>query len=46
LTFTETWTTANVLGAQLELENNLVQGLKLDLNGNLAPEKGFVVASY
>ncbi|KAJ3303497.1 Mitochondrial porin [Kappamyces sp. JEL0829] len=40
LTFTETWTSTNVLGAQLELENTIAQGLKLDLNGTLLPEKG------
>ena len=40
LTFTETWTTSNVLSAQLELENSIAQGLKIDLNGSLLPEKG------
>lgn len=40
LSFTETWTTSNVLGAQLELENSIAQGLKLDLSGSLLPEKG------
>jgi hypothetical protein len=40
LTFTETWTTNNVMGAQLELDNSIVQGLKLDLNASLLPEKG------
>ena len=40
ITFTETWSTANVLGAQFELDNSLAKGLKLDLSGSLLPEKG------
>ena len=44
LTFTESWTTANVLGAQLELQDSLIKGLKLDLSGSLFPEKGTKVA--
>ncbi|KAI8927953.1 eukaryotic porin/Tom40 [Entophlyctis helioformis] len=40
LTFTETWTTTNVLGAELELEDSLAKGLKLNLIGSLLPEKG------
>jgi len=39
-TFTKTWTTANVLRTQIELENHIAKGLKLDLNASLAPEKG------
>lgn len=33
--FTGTWTTNNSLNAQVELDNNLAKGLKLDLNTNL-----------
>ncbi|KAI8898478.1 eukaryotic porin/Tom40 [Globomyces pollinis-pini] len=40
LVFTETWTTNNVLGAQLELTDSIAPGLKLDLNASLLPEKG------
>lgn len=40
LCFTETWTSSNQLGAQLELENTIASGLKLDLIGSLLPEKG------
>ncbi|KAJ3273646.1 Mitochondrial porin [Terramyces sp. JEL0728] len=40
LTFTETWTTSNVLGAQLELVDSIAPGVKLDLNASLLPEKG------
>ncbi|KAF8321968.1 voltage-dependent ion-selective channel [Cantharellus anzutake] len=40
LTFTKTWTTANVLRAQLELENQIAEGLKIDVTSSLAPEKG------
>lgn len=40
LTFTESWSTSNVIGAQLELQDSLLKGLKLDLVGTLLPEKG------
>jgi len=40
LTFTQTWTTANVLKSQIELENQIAKGLKLDILSSLAPEKG------
>jgi len=40
LVFTESWTTSNVLKSQLELENYLANGLKLDINTALMPEKG------
>jgi len=39
VTFTQTWTTANVLKSNLELENNLAKGLKIDINTTLHPEK-------
>ncbi|KAJ7069618.1 eukaryotic porin/Tom40 [Mycena amicta] len=40
LTFTGTWTTANVLKAQAEVENQIANGLKLDISTTLAPSKG------
>ncbi|KAF9533192.1 eukaryotic porin/Tom40 [Crepidotus variabilis] len=40
LTLTQTWTTANVLRNQVELDNIIAKGLKLDLATSLAPEKG------
>ncbi|KAG6914868.1 hypothetical protein DXG01_014843 [Tephrocybe rancida] len=40
LTFTQTWTTANALRAQVELENTIAKGLKVDLATTLLPEKG------
>lgn len=40
LVFTETWTTANVLKSQIELENYIAKGLKLDVNTSLNPDKG------
>ncbi|KAJ6584144.1 voltage-dependent ion-selective channel [Mycena vulgaris] len=40
LTFTNTWTTTNVLKTQVELENQIAKGLKLDLTTSLAPSKG------
>ncbi|KNZ73078.1 Mitochondrial outer membrane protein porin [Termitomyces sp. J132] len=40
LTVTNTWTTANVLRSQVELENTIAKGLKVDLATSLLPEKG------
>ncbi|KAG6853055.1 hypothetical protein C0991_007199 [Blastosporella zonata] len=40
LTVTQTWTTANVLRSQVELENAIAKGLKVDLATSLFPEKG------
>jgi voltage-dependent anion channel protein 2 len=40
LTVTQTWTTSNILRSQVELENLVAKGLKLDLNTSLSPEKG------
>lgn len=40
LTVTQAWTTANVLRSQVELENQIAKGLKLDLTTSLYPEKG------
>ena len=40
LVFTQAWTTSNVLKTQVELENQIAKGLKLDLSTSLLPEKG------
>ncbi|KAJ7812912.1 voltage-dependent ion-selective channel [Mycena leptocephala] len=40
LTLTNTWTNANVLKTQVELDNQITQGLKLGLTTSLAPSKG------
>ena len=40
LVFTQTWTTSNVLKSQVELENYIAKGLKLDLATSLIPDKG------
>ena len=40
LVFTETWTTSNVIKSQIELENYIAKGLKLDVNTSLIPDKG------
>ncbi|EJC97826.1 voltage-dependent ion-selective channel [Fomitiporia mediterranea MF3/22] len=37
LTLTQSWTTANALTTNVELENNLVSGLKLDANATITP---------
>ncbi|RSH86388.1 porin por1 [Apiotrichum porosum] len=39
LTVTQAWTTANVLRTQVELENQIAKGLKLDLATTLNPAK-------
>ncbi|KAH9480351.1 Mitochondrial outer membrane protein porin [Psilocybe cubensis] len=40
LTLTQTWTTANVLRNQIEVDNLITKGLKLDLATSLTPDKG------
>jgi len=40
LTLTQTWTTSNVLRNQVELDNLIAKGLKLDLATSLTPDKG------
>ncbi|KAI0269796.1 eukaryotic porin/Tom40 [Gloeopeniophorella convolvens] len=40
LTFTQAWTTSNALRTQVELENQIAKGLKLDATTTLLPEKG------
>ncbi|ORY68055.1 putative voltage-dependent ion-selective channel [Leucosporidium creatinivorum] len=50
VTFTQTWTTANVLKTQVELENQIAKGLKLDVQAHLLPatqaKSAFVTAIY
>ncbi|KAG6827179.1 hypothetical protein H0H92_012889 [Tricholoma furcatifolium] len=40
LTVTQTWTTSNILRSQVELDNTIAQGLKVDVATSLLPEKG------
>ncbi|CAJ0635572.1 16811_t:CDS:2 [Entrophospora sp. SA101] len=40
VTLTQTWTTTNNLIAQIELDNSLSKGLKLDLQSSLQPSSG------
>ncbi|KAM0756433.1 voltage-dependent ion-selective channel [Meredithblackwellia eburnea MCA 4105] len=37
VTFTQTWTTTNILKTQVELENQIAKGLKLDIATSLLP---------
>ncbi|KAF9013204.1 eukaryotic porin/Tom40 [Cyathus striatus] len=37
LTFTQTWTTSNVLRNVIEVDNQIARGLKIDLNTSLSP---------
>lgn len=39
LTFTQTWTTDNILKSCVELENKMAKGLKVELHTTLLPEK-------
>ncbi|GAC94669.1 outer mitochondrial membrane protein [Pseudozyma hubeiensis SY62] len=39
VTFTQAWSTANVLRNHIELENHIAKGLKLELVSTLVPEK-------
>jgi voltage-dependent anion channel protein 2 len=39
ITFTQAWTTTNLLRTQVELENQIAKGLKLDLATTLNPAK-------
>jgi len=40
LTITQAWTTSNVLRSQVEIDNQIAKGVKLDLNTSLHPDKG------
>ncbi|KAK3806455.1 MAG: voltage-dependent ion-selective channel [Benniella sp.] len=40
LTITESWTTSNLLTTQIELENKVAKGLKLDITGDFFPSEG------
>jgi voltage-dependent anion channel protein 2 len=40
LTFTNAWTTKNVLNTQLELDNKIAKGLKLDISASFTPSSG------
>ncbi|EJF63510.1 voltage-dependent ion-selective channel [Dichomitus squalens] len=40
LTFTQTWTTSNVLKTQVEIDNQIAKGVKLDLQTALTPDTG------
>jgi voltage-dependent anion channel protein 2 len=39
LTFTQAWSTSNVLRTQIELENQIAKGLKIDATTLLNPDK-------
>ncbi|KAI0763587.1 voltage-dependent ion-selective channel [Trametes elegans] len=40
LVFTQTWTTANILKTQIEVDNQIAKGVKLDLQTALTPDTG------
>jgi len=40
LTITEHWKESNVLGAQIELQDSIAKGLKLDFTGSILPASG------
>jgi len=43
---TQSWTTANILRNQIELDNLIVKGLKFDLSTSLSPDKGTKTALF
>ncbi|BGP43467.1 Mitochondrial porin [Rhodotorula kratochvilovae] len=50
VTLTQAWTTSNILKTQVELENQIAKGLKLDVQGHLLPatqgKSAYVTAIY
>ncbi|KAI0712472.1 voltage-dependent ion-selective channel [Earliella scabrosa] len=40
LTFTQTWTTSNILKTQVEIDNQIAKGVKLELATALTPDTG------
>ena len=46
LTFTQAWTTANVLKTQVEIDNQIAKGVKLDLSTALTPDTGAKSAMF
>ena len=40
VTITKKWNTANVVSGTIGVENKLIDGLKVDLDGSLAPVTG------
>lgn len=40
LVFTQTWTTSNILKTQIEVDNQIAKGVKLDLQTALTPDTG------
>lgn len=44
LTFTEKWNTDNTLSTEVAVQDKLLEGLKLSLDCNFAPQSGYVVA--
>ncbi|PFH46526.1 hypothetical protein AMATHDRAFT_69632 [Amanita thiersii Skay4041] len=46
LTFTQTWTTSNVLRSLVEVENQIAKGLKLDVTTALNPNKNDKTALF
>ena len=46
LTFTQTWTTSNILKTQVEIDNQIAKGVKLDLQTALTPDTGAKTALF
>jgi voltage-dependent anion channel protein 2 len=46
LTFTQAWTTSNILRNTIELDNQIANGVKVDLNTSLSPDKGAKTAVF
>jgi len=46
LTFTQAWTTSNILRNTVEIENQIAKGVKVELNTTLSPDKGAKTAVF
>ena len=46
LVFTQTWTTSNILKTQVEIDNQIAKGVKLDLQTALTPDTGAKTALF
>lgn len=46
LTFTQAWTTSNILRNTVEIDNQIAKGVKVELNTTLSPDKGAKTAVF
>ena len=46
MTFKEEWNTDNILKTEIAIEDQLVNGLKLEFHTSFAPQTGYVFTWY